>query len=487
MKNEDRKTEDLIQEHKDAQKLGDWKKGLKDKGSNKCRVEVRDYLDKELPGWRTEVDFDKNAMEFAENIVERAIERKQNNQNVIPRQIHKDRNTKELEQEHKDATKIGYWKKALKTKGTKKCPDEVRDYLDKNLPGWRTELDNKAMENAESIVERAKARELIGARLLPRSGLKPTTPEFKQEAKDSAKLGMWKRALKGTGTYNCSDELSDYLDKNLPGWRPIDVAADADTPQPKLKKIIKKKLIIIEESLAEDTPQPKPKKSMKLKAPVTPPPVEIAEHKCKRVKSELEILHQHYKSLTSQNLRKEFTENPDLWVKYHEISEENEESFPEHGIPRNRIIHELNKIQTKRTKVVVDMGCGKAQIAEHFTNDPRFQFINYDHISSSDAVTSCDISRTPLDDNSAEICVLSLAMWGHNCKEYIAEASRILESNGELYIIEPTKRWSEEDEHKNIIPGKKGDKLKLLLETNGFHVKKPDVEKFCLFVCTKSA
>jgi ribosomal RNA-processing protein 8 len=238
--------------------------------------------------------------------------------------------------------------------------------------------------------------------------------------------------------------------------------------------------------------RPTPKKSMKLNVPPTSQPVETTEHKRNRVKSKLSVLHQRYKTLTSQNLGKEFTENPDLWHTYHATSEENEKSFPEDEIPRNRIIHELNKIQTKRPKVVVDMGCGNAQISQHYKNDHRFQFINYDHISSNDSVTSCDISRTPLDDNSVEICILSLAMWGHNCKEYITEASRILETNGELYIIEPTKRWTEEDEHKNIIPGKAGDLLKTELEKNGFHIKKPYVkksyiEKFCLFVCSKLA
>jgi ribosomal RNA-processing protein 8 len=124
------------------------------------------------------------------------------------------------------------------------------------------------------------------------------------------------------------------------------------------------------------------------------------------------------------------------------------------------------------------MGCGKAQIAQHYKNDPRFQFINYDHVSSNDAVTSCDISRTPLDDNSVEVCILSLAMWGSNCKEYIAEASRILESNGRLYIIEPTKRWSDTDELNAC-------RLKTLLEDSGFQVVEQSIEKFCLFVCIK--
>jgi len=77
-------------------------------------------------------------------------------------------------------------------------------------------------------------------------------------------------------------------------------------------------------------------------------------------------------------------------------------------------------------------------------------------------------------------------MWGSNCEEYIQEALRILESNGLLYIIEPTKRWSEKDENGNIIQGKEGSKLTNLLENNGFLIKKQSVEKFCLFVCIKN-
>ena len=131
------------------------------------------------------------------------------------------------------------------------------------------------------------------------------------------------------------------------------------------------------------------------------------------------------------------------------------------------------------------MGCGKGQIAQHFENDGRFQFINYDHISSNDTIISCDVSNTPLEENSVEICILSLAMWGSNCKEYVQEANRILESNGKLYIIEPTKRWSEQDDQGNIMPEKEASKMKSLLEEKGFQIVEQSIEKFCLFVCIK--
>jgi ribosomal RNA-processing protein 8 len=225
------------------------------------------------------------------------------------------------------------------------------------------------------------------------------------------------------------------------------------------------------------------KKSMKLKSPTIPK--ETTEQKRQRTKSELSTLHQRYKTLSSQNLRAEFTADPELWHKYHEISQANEQSFPEDEIPRNRIIQELNKIKTKRTKRVVDMGCGKAEIAQYFATDSRFQFINYDHISSNDTVESCDIANTPLEDDSVEICILSLAMWGSNCREYIQEANRILESGGKLYIIEPTKRWSEKDENGNMIPEKESMKLQELLEENGLKIVDRYVAKFCLLVGIK--
>jgi len=224
---------------------------------------------------------------------------------------------------------------------------------------------------------------------------------------------------------------------------------------------------------------------MKLKKSSTKKEESIQE-KRERVKSELSQLHQKYKTMNSENLHKKFNEEPELWRNYHNISEENEKSFPEDEIPRNRIITELNdKTKTKRTKEVVDMGCGKGQISEYFQNDKRFHFTNYDHISSNDTIISCDISNTPLEDDSVEICILSLAMWGSNCKEYVKEANRILESGCKLYIIEPTKRWSEQNENKNIIEGREGSKLKSLLEEYGFKIVDQSIEKFCMFVCIK--
>ena len=540
---EKRNTLDLEQENKDATKIRHWKNALKGQGNSKCCHEVRDYLDINLPDWRTETDFDEKAIKDAKEIVLRKNQRP----NLLPRHISKEnRNTPELEQEAKDAKKIGHWKNALKGQGSSKCCNEVRDYLDINLPNWRTEtdFDEKAMDHAKNIVERANDRFKKGEKLLPRRFKKEniTTPELEQENKDGIKLGGWKMGLNGVGGNKCCDEVRIYLDTHLKGWadendeiwkeklQELKAFIIENKRKPSSKNENEKQLlkwlyhqtenykkksrsmnypeiytqwtkfleeykkyfnnipdlkVEPEEETMFITLKPKAKKSMKLKEPTTKEPKETQEQRKQRTESELSTLHQRYKTLTSQNLQKEFQETPELWHKYHAISEENEKSFPEESIPRNRIIQELTEIKGKRTRSVVDMGCGKAQIAEYFANDKRFTFINYDHVSSNENVLVQDISRTPLEDDSVDMCILCLAMWGSNCRDYIKEAYRILESGGKLYIMEATKRWSEQDEYGNIVLYKKGDKMKVLLEESGFKIVEQSIEKFCMFICIK--
>ena len=240
------------------------------------------------------------------------------------------------------------------------------------------------------------------------------------------------------------------------------------------------------------TPPPTPKKSMTLVTvpqppPPPPTPIETPEGRRVRVKSELSILHQKYKTMTSKNLATLFTSTPQVWHTYHEISETNEQSFDNAAIPRNRIIQELRNIKnnSKNPKMVVDMGCGKAHISRYFKNDKRFEFRNYDHVSSSEDVVSCDISSIGLDDNSVDYCILSLAMWGSNCQEYIIEAYRMLVTGGRLYIIEPTKRWSDTTPDGKVIEGTQGCRLMDLLDECCFRIDRQYIDKFCMFVCSR--
>ena len=218
-------------------------------------------------------------------------------------------------------------------------------------------------------------------------------------------------------------------------------------------------------------PEIKPKSSQEIKA-----------EKQQRVQSQLSKLHQEYKTKNSHNLNTYFKEHPEKWEEYHQISKENEESFPEDDIPRNKMIRYLETLPGKKKKVIADLGCGYAEINQHFKDNNRFEFYNFDHHSSNDLVISRDIKKTELEDYSVDVAILSLAMWGSNCEDYLKEAYRILDTSGTLLIAEAYKRWNKElDSEGNPI-----NRLMSILQKNNFRVVKKIEEKFMFIECRKN-
>lgn len=204
-----------------------------------------------------------------------------------------------------------------------------------------------------------------------------------------------------------------------------------------------------------------------------------------RKQPELSVLHKKYKTMSSINLHKEFESQPELWHEYHSIAEKSENGFSDEDrsfLPYNRIITYLSNLKYTRKKYIADLGCGKARIYEYFKDNDLFEFYNYDHISINDNIVSCDISKIPLEDHNINITILCLSMWGSNCSTYLDEANRILEDNGTLLIIEPKKRWTEEDG---------SNRLEKLVLDKGFQIKKQHKisndadDKFMFLECIK--
>jgi hypothetical protein len=212
-----------------------------------CSDEVRAYLDREIIGWRDDINSRKGMnravqIQKAREIVERYNLRGKE----LPRKL-ADRSHPDREQEYKDAQKLTKWKQTLKGNGNSKynCPDEIRDYLDVEMPHWRDEVREKncfPMQFAKDIVRRYHSR----GGVLPRqkSDYRKTTTttttlasspngttvttvvsktsseESQQEYKDARKLHKWRQTLKGNGNgHNCSDEIRDFLDAEMVNWR----------------------------------------------------------------------------------------------------------------------------------------------------------------------------------------------------------------------------------------------------------------------------
>jgi len=220
-----------------------------------------------------------------------------------------------------------------------------------------------------------------------------------------------------------------------------------------------------------------------IKPPITPKvsTEEMKEKRKARAKSELSTLHQKYKTMNSNNLNDYFKENPEKWRDYHKISKKNEKSFPEEEIPRNKMIRHLENLPGRRLKIVADLGCGECEIAKHFMHNDRFEFHCFDHVASCELVTERDIKDTGLEYYSIDIVIMSLAMWGSNCKEFLKEAYRILETGGTLLIAESYGRWNKElDENDNPI-----DRLVNMIEANNFKIMKKEEKKFMFIECIK--
>jgi hypothetical protein len=148
------------------------------------------------------------------------VERYRARGNVFPRELRDcGRGDPKTQQEYRDACKVKTWKYSLLGKNIYNCSDEIRDYLDENMPGWcdrvyshQGQSSNVQMKKAVMIVERYRER----GNVLPRRLKDPTKA---QETKDAINISTWKSSLKGYNRVTCSKELCSYLDENMPGWR----------------------------------------------------------------------------------------------------------------------------------------------------------------------------------------------------------------------------------------------------------------------------
>jgi superfamily II DNA or RNA helicase len=163
-----------------------------------------------------------------------------------------------------------------------------------------------------------------------------------------------------------------------------------------------------------------------------------------KIESELSEFNRRGKITRSSTMNKEFNNNPDSWFRYHSLRRESMKDWTE--IPYEYI---ATKIKNKNHRVV-DFGCGE-NLFKNFI--PNNEVISFDHIAIDDNVIACDMSDVSeyLSDESVDVCVFSLSLWGTNYKDYIKEAYRVLNWNGNIYIAEPSKNYETQEDEKELI------------------------------------
>lgn len=107
-----------------------------------------------------------------------------------------------------------------------------------------------------------------------------------------------------------------------------------------------------------------------------------------------------------------------------------------------------SKPKSKKAFVIADMGCGDAQIAQHFANSKDEKWANvkvhsFDLVSNNEFVTQASMHNVPLAENSCDVVVFCLSLMGINVKDCLLEANRIMKKDGTLLILEVSSRFEE--------------------------------------------
>jgi superfamily II DNA or RNA helicase len=183
-----------------------------------------------------------------------------------------------------------------------------------------------------------------------------------------------------------------------------------------------------------------------------------------KLKSDWAKLNTSWKKKHSANLHDELNKNNEEWQEYHSLYAEKRLQWAE--IPAEVI---AKKLISRQEWKIADLGSGECLLRN---NLPNHKITEYDHISFDEKVISCDISNLPVENNTFDAAVLSLALMGANWSDYVKESYRILKDFGLLIIAENERSW-ENFENNEIID---------CLQEYGFNIKSKEISQGFIYI-----
>ena len=172
------------------------------------------------------------------------------------------------------------------------------------------------------------------------------------------------------------------------------------------------------------------------------------------INSELSEFNRMGKTTKSSTMNKKFNDDPESWHRYHRLRRESMKDWGE--IPYQVIAKNI----LCESDEVIDFGCGDNQFKLEIPNN---KVTSVDHVACDDSVIACDMCDLSnyVANESHDVAVFSLSLWGTNYTDYLKEAYRVLRRKGFIYIAEPTKHYETVEEQ---------NALKQLLSDCGFKI-----------------
>jgi superfamily II DNA or RNA helicase len=144
------------------------------------------------------------------------------------------------------------------------------------------------------------------------------------------------------------------------------------------------------------------------------------------------------KSNTTYNM---FKTKPELWTQYHNARDFSFKGYEDQNeIPVNKIIQYLETKKTHKLKIL-DLGCGRNLIVQHFKDNKKFNITGYDYVSFNGSKIADISNLKDEEEDSIDICIYSQSLMGNNWKDYLNEGKKVLRYNGEIIISESSERY----------------------------------------------
>lgn len=132
---------------------------------------------------------------------------------------------------------------------------------------------------------------------------------------------------------------------------------------------------------------------------------------------------------------KRFIENRGEWYKYHDNRDRIRAEWGED--PQDVIASKIN--ESGAHGVVADFGCGRNELKGKVTSY-YYKWLSFDHVANDETVIEADTTSLSeyVADESLDVAVYCLSIWGKNKIDYFKEANRMLKPGGVIYVAEPT-------------------------------------------------
>ena len=144
----------------------------------------------------------------------------------------------------------------------------------------------------------------------------------------------------------------------------------------------------------------------------------------------------------SSTTHEKLQSNPTEWHAYHAARDISFQGYVDQSqIPRNRVIDHLGNKRKHRLRIL-DLGCGRNNIARHYADEKKFTIQGYDHVAekgSGALVGNIADLAAQEEDESVDICIYSQSLMGSDWRDYLTEGHRMLRYNGEFIISEHVK------------------------------------------------